>query len=212
MAKDKDKANDMVFLPEGRVINHSMFVKDEFKGKTAYRLEQAFDEKHEDELYDMLFDAAEAIFGGNAQDDFEAGDLILPLKDGDKMARKREKNDKDGGAYEGMFVLRSKTNFNHEGQDAPGGIQVYDEAVERVQAANMGEIYRGCYGIAAVEFSGYEDDDGVNAITVYLKAFQKTKDGDPIAGSADYSGLFKPTKKAGKSKKRRRSKSNDDDD
>ncbi len=207
---DKEK-NDVILLPEGRVINHSMFVKDEFKGKIAYRLELAFDEKYEEDLLDLLFDFAEDTWGGDAEKDYKNEDLILPLKDGDKMARKRERNDKDGSAYEGKFILRSKTNFNKDGLDAPGGIQVYNEAVEMIEGANQGEIYRGCYGVAAVEFASYEDDDGVNAVNVYLKAFQKTRDGDPIAGSADHSSLFEATKKAGKSKKRRRRKSNDDD-
>jgi hypothetical protein len=192
MSNNEDKKNDTFTLPEGRVINHSLFVKDQYNDKStpAYKVEIAIDADSDAyyELEDRLLAFADDKWGKGAGDD---PDLILPFIDGDRLANKREKKGKDGSAYAGKIVIRANTIYNKDGQDGPGGVQVYDQDVEEVSPARSSEVYRGCYGEAAVNIGTYEDDDGNNAIKFYLAAFQKTKEGERLTSSADKSGLFK---------------------
>ncbi len=196
---EESKSSDAFTLPEGRLINHALFVKDAYKGergepgKPKYKIEIAFpksDEDSFDALEERLCDFADEEWGEGAGDD---EDLVIPILDGDKMARKREKRGKEGDAYKGMWVIRADTGFNKDGIDGPGGIQVFDEEAEEVPIARQGEVYRGCYGIAGVTIGAYESNDGNNALKFYLVAFQKTKDGEKLVSAADRSSLFKPT-------------------
>jgi len=216
MAKqDDDKDDGYVMTPVGRVINHSLFVKDLFDDgkkkadKAYYKLELAFEPEDVQELEDAMLDFAVEKWGEGADED---DDLYLPLMDGDKLAKKRERKDKDGDAYKGKIVLRMKTEFNKEGENDGGGVSVFDEDTEPVTAMNKGDIYPGCYGQAAIAFAGYDKDtddgDQVNAITVYLVAFQKHRDGDKLVQSSDKSQLFKKVGKKDKKeggRKRRKS-------
>lgn len=196
---EESQSSDAFTLPEARLINHALFVKDAFKsergepGKPRYKVEVAFpkdDESLYDDIEERLLDFAVDQWGDGADED---DDLVIPILDGDKLAKKREKRGKEGDAYKGMWVIRSDTAFNKDGQDAPGGIAVFDEEAEEIDPARQGEVYRGCYGIAAVTIGSYESNDGANALKLYLVAFQKTKDGDKLQGSMDRSSLFKPT-------------------
>lgn len=198
MAKDDttEKAK-VILLPEGRVINHSLFQKDAYDEKSvpSYKIEVAFDPAavQGDGLFDeMLAEAAVAAWGEPAWNDFFDGKIRSPLLDGDRLAAKREKKGKPGDAYKGKLVLRAHTIFNKDGHDAPGGIAVYDENVELVTVANMNVIYQGCYGQAAVTIGTYEDRDDRPAIMCYLSAFQKTRDGERLVTPRDHSTLFKP--------------------
>ena len=218
MAKDKkEKAtSDEFALPEGRVINESLFVKDQFNDKAvpSYKIEIAVENgsKALEKFQDKLMDFADEFWGEGAGDD---EDLVLPLISGNKLAKKREKKGKDGSAYKGMTVIRAKTIYNTDGNDGPGGIQVFDEDVEEVVPAQQRVIYRGCYGIAGVTIGAYEDDDGNNALTLYLTAFQKTGEGEHLTSSADRSTLFKPKQRSeggsNRGKKKRKSRRDDDD-
>lgn len=196
MAKNDDsKKQEPFLLPEARVIHHSLFSKDKFNDEAtpAYKIEVAIPSDSEElvALGEKLFAFADEVFGGG---NYDEDDLILPLKDGDKMAAKRKRNGKSGDAYEGMIVIRANTIYNKDGEDAPGGIQVFDEDVEEVGAANKEVIYPGCYGQVGVTMSSYEDaKTGDPAITFYMTAFQKTGDGERLVIQRDHSKLFKPT-------------------
>ncbi len=191
----KEESLDVFTLPEGRLINHSLFVKDKYNEKSvaAYKLEIAISATSEEiaDLEEKLLDLADDQWGEGAGDN---PDLILPLLSGNKLAEKRERKGKEGDAYRSMTVIRANTIFNKDGVDGPGGIQIFDEAAEAIPAARQGEIYQGCYGIAAVNVGFYEDErSGEPGIKFYLAAFQKTKDGDHLVTATDRSSLFKPT-------------------
>jgi len=177
-------------LPVGRLINHSLFRKDQYNEKAtpSYKVELAFDRGELDDFHNQCLDYANATWGAGAEND-----VIIPIKDGDEMAAKRKKDGKSGESYAGKDVIRANTIYNKMGDDDDGGIQVLNVDVSPIGPANSSEIYQGCLGIAAVTFGNYQDQaTGNNAITLYLSAFQKTADGERLMTPKDYSGLFKP--------------------
>lgn len=202
---DENKSTEAFTLPEGRVINHSLFVKDAFNDKSvpSYKIEIAFDKDSPEmaDLEDRLLEAADERWGEGAGDN---PDLVLPLLDGNKLKAKREKKGKQGDAYADKIVIRANTIYNKDGQDGPGGIQVFDPEVEPIEPARQREVYNGCFGEAAVSLGFYETDDGDPAIKFYLAAFQKTREGEKLATSADRSTLFKPRGRAEGGERRRR--------
>mgnify|MGYP001554677703 FL=1 len=116
---------------------------------------------------------------------------------GEFLARKREEKGPPGDAYKGQWVIRANTTFNKYGDDAPGGIAVFDEDVKPVEALNRDVIYRGCYVSAKVSLANYEDDKtGAHGIKCYLVAVQKIGDGEPLSSPADHSSAFKPVGRA----------------
>jgi|ETNvirnome_2_300_1030623.scaffolds.fasta_scaffold05574_5 hypothetical protein len=191
--------NPVIALPEGRLINHSLFVKDQFNeaATPSYKIEMAFPRGTLDEFNDLLLDAAVEKWGAGADED---EDLVIPIKDGDKLQKKREAKGKEGDAYADMDVVRASTHFNRHGEDDVGGIACYAPDVSEIGPANQSEIYQGCFGIVGVTVGTYIDNDGNNAITLYLSAFQKTKDGDRLASQRDMSKLFKPVGRKTKAK------------
>ena len=50
----------------------------------------------------------------------------------------------------------------------------------------------------------YETNKGEKAIKIYLNAFQKTRDGEPLASNSDYSKVFAPIAGAASSSDGRR--------
>jgi len=194
-------------LPEGRLINEGLFEKEAFKadksgmpGTPQYKVEIAFDPalvEGEGTIEDHLYNAAIEEWGDTAGEEFVNGDIILPYISGDRLAKARAEKGKPGDAYEGKTVIRANTQFNKFGQNAPGGVQVFDEDVKEVTAVNRNEIYQGCYGIAGVTIGTYLDNRGNKAMKFYLNAFQKTKDGEKLVTNADHSTLFKPMGKSG---------------
>ena len=193
MAKKVEKKKTSVqqrLLPVGRVINHSLFRKEQFNEKAtpSYKIELAFDKGELDDFHNQCLDYANETWGAGAEDS-----VIIPIKDGDEMAAKRKKDGKPGDAYAGKDVIRANTIYNKDGDDGDGGVQVLNVDVSPIGPANASEIYLGCLGIAAVTFGNYQDQaTGNNAITLYLAAFQKTADGERLVTAKDYSGLFKP--------------------
>ncbi len=214
MAEEKTK----IALPEGRLINESLFVKDQFNKEATprYNVEVAIDDKDGIEaLKDTLFAYAIETWGDAVEDDFNDGNIILPLKDGDKMAKKREDKGKEGDAYKGCVVIRAHTHFNRNGDDDAGGAEVYDEQVELVEPVNKSVIYPGCYGIVGVTLGHYDDtdpktDEPIHAIMFYLAAFQKTLDGERLVTASDSSSLFKPVGKAAGGRKTRTRKAKEE--
>ena len=74
--------------------------------------------------------------------------------------------------------------YNKDGADAAGGIQIYDQDVEIIEASRQGDMYPGCFAEVAVTIGTYEheDDEGEthNALKFYLSAVQKTRDGENL--------------------------------
>ena len=113
------------------------------------------------------------------------------------MAAKLAMEGKPGDAYDGKFVIRSHTQFNRNGENAPGGIQVFmapdpnqPEAVVELGFEQRDQIYRGCYGRVGISIGDYVHSSGKNALTLYLVAFCKTHEGERIVGTSDHSTLF----------------------
>lgn len=187
-------------LPEGRLINSSLFEKDAYTpekgraGAPSYKVELVFDPNEVTgvgTVEDDLINAACEEWGDAAEQLFLDGEIRSPLLLGDEHADRRAEKGKAGDAYKGKIVIRANTTFNLNGQDAPGGIKVFDEDAKIVGVANQGIIYPGCYGIAGVTISTYLMD-GKKGVKFYLVGFQKTRDGDRLATGFDASTLFKP--------------------
>jgi len=78
---------------------------------------------------------------------------------------------------------------------------VFGPDTSEIAIANQSEIYQGCYGIAAITIKAYvkvgtNGDPDRHALTFYLSAFQKTKDGERLVSSSDHSKLFKAVGRA----------------
>ncbi len=212
MTDDKDTKN--VMTPVGRLINQSLFEKEIYtdpqghEGTPQYKVEMIFENGSTDvELLDAAFAAAAvAKWGAGAEDDYYNEKIISPFKDGDEYAAEVDNGKRD--VYAGHQILRAHTIFNKYGDDAPGGIQVFDEKGEEIDPVDRQQIYRGCYGKAALSIGTYVDSTTkANALCVYLSAWGKTDDGDRIATAADYSEVFKPVGREageGTTKRRRR--------
>jgi hypothetical protein len=191
---DKQAAT-IIKLPEGRLINHALFTRDQFRdtAEAYYRVELAFDQDILNGFHNSCLDAAVATWGDGADEDPE---LVVPIQEGDKLASKREANGKPGDAYKGKEVLRAKTLYNRHGEKGPGGIQVFGPDKAEIGLVNQSEVYQGCFGYAGVTIDTYVTNDGKHAITVYLSAFQKTRDGDRLVSAKDHSQLFEPVGRA----------------
>lgn len=205
--KETTKEKTTVLFPEGTLINASLFEKDTYTdpegrpGTPSYKIEVAYDKKDlevEGGVFDQYLAFIDKTFGANPERvmDIDGGDVVTPFLDGDKLAKKRQKAGKKGDAYEGKIVVRSSTIFNKHGQDAPGGIQVWDPQVQEIGPANQGDIYPGCKVRVATSLnvwvkkgSGNEDDR--DAIKSYLDGVQKTDDGERLVTGKDTSVLFK---------------------
>ncbi len=190
-----------ITLPEGRLINHSLFVMDQYNdaAKPSYKVELAFVKGALDGLFDKCLDFAIETWGAGADDD-----VIIPIKDGDDMAADRESRGKPGDAYKGMEVVRASTLYNKHGEEGPGGVKVYNEEGGEVGAAASETIYRGSMGQLAITLVGYQTEvtkeDGSkvkrNAITFYIVAYQKTGEGERLVSASDHSKLFKAVGRA----------------
>lgn len=198
---DNGKEVKRYTLPEGRLINHALFVKEAYKpekgepGAPKYKVELAFDPadvEGEGTIEDALLEAAIAEWGPGAEDMFMEDKIILPYISGDRLAENREAKGKPGDAYKGKTVIRADTIYNKDGQDGPGGVQVYGPNVEDISFMEKDLVYQGCYGVALVNISCYTDNRGNKAMKFYLNAFQKTRDGEKFVTPQNHAGAFKP--------------------
>ncbi len=204
-------------LPEGRVINCALFEKDVYTnpkgeaGKPSYKIEIAFDLEDvqgEGTFEDKLIDFAVEKWGEGAEDDYLDRKIRSPFLEGDKLAKRREDNDKPGDAYKGKLVIRAHTLFNRDGRDGPGGIAVWDDGaggeVGPIEPMQADQVYPGCYGKIAVTIGSYDNSGGDPCLMLYLSAFQKTRDGDRLLTPRDTSKLFEPVgRQKGEASKRR---------
>lgn len=208
---DKRAEKKVIVFPEGRLINQSLFQKDTFDEKAvpSYKVEIAFDREALDAVEDALAEEAIAKWGAGADRDYFESRIISPVLDGDKLARRREEKDKPGDSYKDKDVVRAHTIFNCQGQDGPGGIQVFGPDAEEITVVRSNEVYPGCYGKMAATIGTYtESRTGEHALMFYLCAFQKTRDGEPLISARDHKSLFEATtgSKPGDGQRRRRAR------
>lgn len=201
-------AAKVYLLPAGRLLVANVFERDIYKdgetgaeGKPKYKLVLGFNPKDvtgEGTIEDDMADALAAAYGDAVADEWLLGektrpDRIRPMKDGDAIAAEREAKGKESNT-KGMLVISADTIWNKDGEEGPGGIDVYGPDTAPVTVLNKSEIYPGCFGIAAVTLSVYKDypRKGDRGVKCYLKAFQKTADGTPFKATSNNAGLFKP--------------------
>ena len=206
------KEVERLLTPEGRLINQSLFVKDQFNDDAipSYKLEMAFEPDDLNDLENALAAAAVDKWGAGADADYDNGKIISPILDGNKLAARREEKGKPGDAYKGKLIIRTHTKFNKHGADGPGGISVFGPDGNELEVLQSSEIYSGCYGRAVLTIGTYtESRSGDNALMFYLSGFQKMRDGDPLVSAVDFSKVFKPVGRdtsAGEGEGRRRRK------
>lgn len=206
----KKEPAEVILLPEGRLINSSLFEKDSFEvnGKMTtpkYNVELAFEPGVLDAIENKLADAAVKEWGAGADDQYDNGTVKSPIKNGDDMAAEREAKGKTGDAYKGKDVIRADTIWSKFGQDGPGGTTVYGPDGLEMGAPQQHDIYSGCYGQAAVTISPYINNDGKRCLKFYLSGFQKSRDGEKLVSPRDLSTVFKPVgRPAGEATQRRR--------
>lgn len=195
-------------LPEGRLINGNLFVKDAFKdqetgkeGVPQYKAEIAFPKDGPiEEVIDWVAGLCRAEYGDKIYlehvEDPERGlrAVETPFRDGDLIAEDRESRDKVGDAYKGMWVIRPNTIYNHEGQDGPGGIFVLDEDAEtQLTPLDAGKVYNGCWIRVKISPSPYKMN-GKLGLKFYLVAAQKVKDDEKLTSPVDHRSDFAPAK------------------
>jgi hypothetical protein len=190
---------EVIVLPRGRLIHHHFFERDQFNEQSAprYTAEVAYNRGELDDLFDKCLDFAVATWGEGA--DAEDAELILPIKNGDDMAAKRETEGKPGDVYVGKDVIRANTIFNKDGDRADGGILVYaPNGKDKIGIVNRDEVYNGCAVILGITLSSYTTQDGKNAITFYLSAVQKADEGERINTGSNHDQLFQDQKPVGR--------------
>lgn len=214
----EDKVTFEVTTPMGRLINFSLFERDQYdkEAKLKYNIELAFDPdqvygegtEEEPSVEDVLYAAAEHYWGEGAGQRFLDGDIRSPLLIGDNMKAKRDAKGKPGDAYEGKIVIRAGTIFNKDGFAGPGGIDVWDEELKAIAAVAQAKVYRGSYGAASLVVDNYTDtdprtDEEILCLMFYLKAYQFLEDGERLVLMADTAGAFKAVGRAktGRSKR-----------
>lgn len=213
----KEKAEQFT-LPEGRLINQSLFERDVYKdekgieGKPLYKAEVGFtpaDVTGEGTIEDKLIAAVEKAFGGEAADDYIAylegkptklATWSGPFLNGDDLAAARAAKGKEGDAYKGTLVIRTNTAYNKDGAEGPGGIHVYDQDVAPIQMLDKGKVFNGCYGHVCVTIGTSEIQQRtatagkIRYVKFYLSAFQVTRneESDRLQAASDKSSAFKP--------------------
>ena len=204
--------------PEGRLINSALFEKEQYneQAKFKYNAEMAFDPDslcyegtpEEPSIEDGLIDAAIEFWGEGAEADYLEGRIRSPLLDGDRMAAKREANDKPGDAYKGKLVIRATTQFNKHYENAAGGIAVWGEDLSPIDPSDRERIYNGSMGELSLTIDKYVDTDrdgnDTNCLMFYLKAYHKTGEGERLVSSVDTSTAFKAVGRAAGGRKRTR--------
>jgi hypothetical protein len=194
-----------IMVEGARMINSSLFVKDTYEGTKgkpgtpAYKIEIAIPKNDKDfeAVLDKLVNEGLDHLEVQGDLDLDGGDVSSGIKDGDVLAKKREKNGKQGDAYKGHYVIRAKTIFNKHGEDGPGGITVLDENAEPIVPPDTSDIYNGCYVNVLLSVGSYVDSEtGNDSLNYYLTGVQKVKDGERLVAQRDVAAAFKPIGRA----------------
>ncbi len=189
------KEVDRILTPEGRLINASLFIKDQYNEEAtpSYKLEMAFELNALNDIEDKLAAYAVERWGAGSDKLYDDGTIISPIIDGDVLAARREEKGKPGDAYKGKLVIRAHTIWNKHGRNETGGVGVYGDDGVEMEAVQSAAIYSGCYGYGLLTINDYvETKTQKKALMFYLAGFQKTRDGEPLVSSFDFSTVFKP--------------------
>ncbi len=195
--------------PEGRLINGALYERDIYtdakgnEGAPKYNVEMAFQAEEVTgegdgteagkTLEDRLYEYADEKWGEGSGEKMLAGDIRSPLLDGDKLAAKREKRGKTGDAYKGKIVVRAHTLYNKHGDQAPGGIKVWNpDMTEEVDLADRENVYNGSMGAMRLSIGDYENSEGDPCLMFYLSAYQYRGAGERLMSVADTASAFKP--------------------
>lgn len=174
---DNIEARKLV-TPEGRVSFPHLFTADSVPGtnKLKYSVNLLFPKSDKEgcaRIFAALKAAKEygtvASWGGKVP-----AKLDLPIYDGDEAETPRPEET-------GCFVLKARSDAQYT---RPGVVDKNRNVIEDEE-----EVYAGCYGRASVLFKPYSTA-GNNGIMCILRAFQKLKDGEPLAAGADAAALF----------------------
>jgi hypothetical protein len=207
-AVEQKKEAIVMVLPEGTLINESLYEKDAYvdpktqvPGKPTYKCEVAYEKASLETVINDVFNHCCDEYGDNIYLNIDAPEankemVITMFLDGDKLARDREKKGKEGDAYKGKWVIRANTDFNLNGQNAPGGVAVFDEDVNPIAPMDRGKIYPGCKVQTKVVLDFYTTNRSEPACKFYLSAVQKVGDGTPLVKAQDHASAFKPVGRA----------------
>lgn len=167
-----------VVTPEGRVSFPHLFTADQVPGtnKLKYSVNLLFPKTDKEGLA-RVFEALKAAkdygkaasWGGKVP-----ARLDLPIYDGDATEAPRPEE-------AGCYVLKARSDAQYT---RPGVVDKNRKPIEDEE-----QVYAGCYGRASVLFKPY-NTAGNCGIMCILRAFQKLKDGEPLAAGPDAAALF----------------------
>ncbi len=202
-----------ILTPVGRLINHSLWEKDTFvdsRGHEAvpsYKVELAFEPDDLNDFEDAVVAAAVAMWGEEAEANYDDNKIKSPIIEGDKLADERESRGKIGDAYRGKLIMRAKTIFNRDGNDSPGGVYVCGPDEKELDFSEHGKVYNGCYGRVSVMLNAYEGiAGGQDGVSLYLGGFQLSGQEGERLRSNEPSSLFSPLMGEGSTGKGRRAR------
>lgn len=101
----------------------------------------------------------------------------IPFRDGDQKAEEAEKT----GSQD---YLKGHMFFTPKNERRPG---VVDDNLQPI--LDLDEVYSGCYGMVAVNFSPYSTQGGIG-IGVYVNHVMKVEDGERLDGTESAESAF----------------------
>lgn len=174
---DNIEARKLV-TPEGRVSFPHLFTADQVPGtgKLKYSVNLLFP-KSDKKGCGLIMAALQAAvdygkvasWGGKTP-----AKLQLPVYDGDAVDTPRPEE-------VGCYVLKARSVAQYT---RPGVVDKNRQPIE-----DEDDVYAGCYGRASVLFKPY-NTAGSCGVMCILRAFQKLKDGEPLAAGPDAAALF----------------------
>ncbi len=165
-----------VVTPEFRVSYPHVFKPSAMKGqaKAKYSITMLFDKADDLGVLKAAIHAAKIEKWG-AKDKWPAN-LKAPVSDGDSP----KNAGKDGCA--GHWIAKASANE----ESRPG---VVDERA--LPMADQADFYAGCYAIAAIRASAWENEFGYGVMLI-LDHVQKTRDGKPFGSKKSADQIFAP--------------------
>lgn len=167
--------------PEGRVSFPHLFIADapEGSGKPAYSVNLMIPKSDAEgvaRIKQALKNAIEfgktSVWKGKIP-----AKLDLSLWDGDEGRGNKEPRPEEAGC----LILKAKSDAQYA---RPGVVDKNRNVID-----DETEVYPGCYGRASVKFHPYSTA-GNQGVTCILIAFQKLRDGEPLAGGQSPAEIF----------------------
>ena len=199
-AKLKELKYAPIVLPKARLINNALWELQAYEPKSPpnYSVQVAFDPDDvtgSSTVEDKLIEFAGVAFGVS-EDDYLAGKVYVPFRNGDELADARAENGKPGDAYRGKLVLSARTQMDRYRQrGGAGGVAAFDAKAEKVEPVVGRDLfYNGCYVILVVTLNEYRISTTKQpAISFRLSAVQFAGDGERLgAGEADFGSVLSP--------------------